>query len=157
MNNIADELDPVWDKIKEQHDAIAARARRWIEVREELLPFCKDMVLLGADVSVDSMDINFRLSGDKDKFLKLVRLHRRHGFRPTIPEKGETEATWRVNKDQVSFWIHFASTVCRRVQVGTKTQEVPVYETQCDTFVPTQQEIEASDYSTPSLLAADLF
>lgn len=149
MHEVTDEIDPIWDKLKVQHDAIAQRARRWVEVRKELLPFCKDMILIGAEVSVDQMDINFGLSGDKQKFLQLVRLHRRHGFKPQIPEKGATDATWRVNREQISFWIHFTSTVCRRVQVGTKTAEVPVYETHCDTFVPTSAELE--DIEMPQL------
>lgn len=50
------------------------------------------------------------------------------------PKANDAEwSNWFSHKEQEwRIWLHFSSSTCRRVQVGTKTVEQPVYETHCD-------------------------
>lgn len=133
------DLDPVLGKLREAHDKLARRASEWNTCKGQRLKFVQEMVLLGCDLSTDSdFDLHFRVAGDKQKFLQLVRCQRRYGFKPTMPEKGATSAFWRINEyaEQMAMYFSFSSTVCHRVKVGTKTVEQDVYETRCESFVP---------------------
>jgi hypothetical protein len=82
-----------------------------------------------------SIDLLF--AGDGPKLAKVWRLLRLHGYNTlSRPKKGDTtfSAFWRPNVTvQYSpIWMQFSSTLCRRVKVGTKMQEVDIYETQCE-------------------------
>lgn len=143
MNAIVEDsdIDPIWEDLSTRHSQIAERASRWKKHKKVLLPFVQRLILLGCSVDFRDADINVSLTGDKRKFLNLVRLHRQFGFKPTMPSKGATTAYWRVAHEDISFYVTFSSTVCRQVQVGTKLVEQPVYETQCDDFVPSTTEL----------------
>lgn len=133
---IDDTLDPVFDKIKARHDQISKFGRAWINHKAKLLPFVSELLMLGCDLGYSGADYMIvTLTGDKEKFLKLVRIHRKHGFKPTMPEKGATTAMWFATHEDVQFFVQFTSTVCKRVQTGTKMVEQPIYETQCEEFV----------------------
>jgi hypothetical protein len=140
MNTVAElndaELDPVWNKMKEKHDELAKFAHGWMNAKKNGLPFIRDLLMLGFDLYFSAPYIYLTGTGDKAKFLTLVRLHRKYGHKPTIPSKGATEACWFVNLGpDVEVFVRFTSTVCKRVKVGTKMEEVAVYETQCEEFV----------------------
>lgn len=140
MNTVAElvdvEFDPVWDKMKEKHDELAKLANAWKVGRAKAMPFVRDCMMLGFDLNFSAPYIHLVGTGDKDKFLKLVRLHRRYGYKPNIPEKGATEAMWFVNiAPELDIFVRFASTVCKRVQTGTRMVETPIYETKCEEFV----------------------
>lgn len=133
------ELDPIFTKLSDAHGRLARRANEWNRLKGKYLKFVQEMVLLGCELSTDSdFDIHFRVAGDKQKFLSLVRCQRRYGFKPSMPEKGATSAFWRINDyaEQMAMYFSFSSTVCHRVKVGTKTVEQDVYETRCESFVP---------------------
>lgn len=142
------DLDPVYSKLREAHDKVAARARLWLRVKERYLRFVQEMVLLDCDMSMDGdFEIRFTATGDKQKFLQLVRCHRRHGFKPDMPAKGATSAFWIVNgfSEEFRMWFQFSSTVCHRVKIGTKMVEQDVYETHCDSIVPDEPaQLESS-------------
>lgn len=146
------DLDPVLSKLREAHDKVARRAKQWLATNGQYLKFVQEMILLGCELSPDSdFDLHFRVAGDKEKFLQLVRCHRRHGFKPDMPAKGATSAFWRVNEygAEIGMYFNFSSTVCHRVKVGTKMVEQDVYETHCESIVP--DELPASE-STVALL-----
>ena len=42
------------------------------------------------------------------------------------------------------FWMQFTSSVCKRVQVGTKTVEQPIYEVQCGALPDLIEEAPAA-------------
>lgn len=133
------DLDPVLSKLREAHDKVARRAKQWLATNGQYLKFVQEMILLGCELSPDSdFDLHFRVAGDKEKFLQLVRCHRRHGFKPDMPAKGATSAFWRVNEygAEIGMYFNFSSTVCHRVKVGTKMVEQDVYETHCESIVP---------------------
>jgi len=138
-----DEIDPIMQELEAQHAAIASKARLWLEVRAQLLPLVKDLILLGCDVNMSDSDLNCRFTGDKQKFLRVVRVQFRHGMRPDLSslKKGATEGYWSAHVGELRVWTSFSSTQCRRVQIGTKLEEVPIYETRCDSLFPDSSEL----------------
>lgn len=136
------DLDPVFSKLSDAHGKLTRMANEWSRCKDRYLKFVQEMVLLGCELSTDSdFDIHFRVSGDKQKFLQLVRCHRRYGFKPEMPAKGATTAFWRINdrNEQIGMYFSFSSTICHRVKVGTKMVEQDVYETRCESFVPDEE------------------
>jgi hypothetical protein len=83
--------------------------------------------------------VSANFAGDKHALTAIVRALRSEGWSTSAkpPKKGDNE--WRPTfskkaKDgkQLQVWLYFTSTACRRVEVGKKMVEVPVYETVCD-------------------------
>lgn len=99
-----------------------------------------------------SGDINISFTGTGTRLGEVWGLLRRNGYASVSrPRKGEPTfyAHWR--KDDFStIFMSFSSSVCRRVQVGTKTETVPVYEVQCGDMPEIEAEIPA-----PSLTVID--
>jgi hypothetical protein len=146
------DLDPVLGKLREAHDKVERRAKQWLATKGQYLRFVQEMVLLGCELQPDSdFDLHFRVAGDKEKFLQLVRCHRRHGFKPEMPAKGATSAFWRINEYGADFGLYFSfsSTVCHRVKVGTQMVEQDVYETHCESIVP--DDLPAPDSTVVTL------
>lgn len=90
---------------------------------------------LDIDVSfnLDNAYINMNFTGDGEKLKAAWSALRRHGYNTTArPKKGDTtfNAFW-VREGQAELFMMFSSSLCRRVQVGTKMVEQPIYETQC--------------------------
>lgn len=85
-------------------------------------------------MATGTIDISF--TGDGPKLACVWTELRRHGYEPdSRPTKGDTSynSHWRCGREGYStIWVSFSSSVCRRVQVGTKMVEQPVYETQCE-------------------------
>lgn len=142
MDGVVDEIDPILETLRAEHSKLERKATSWLKARAALLPYVRDMVLLGCEHDYSDRWVNFKLAGDKGKFLSLVRLHRRHGFKPEMPDKDATMAQWFLNREGVEIYVQFTSTVCRRIQIGTTMQPVPIYETKCDSFVPTPAELD---------------
>jgi hypothetical protein len=85
---------------------------------------------------LSSTSFDFSVTGSKADYHIMYGILRRHGLKPqTNAVLGDTgHCTFWVSEtdSNVRVWVSFSSTSCRRVQVGTKTEEVPVYETVCD-------------------------
>lgn len=82
--------------------------------------------------------ISLPFAGDGHKLGEVWGLLRRHGYKTSLrPEKGQNEfcAFWK-REDFAELFMHFTSTLCKRVQVGTKMVEQPIYETQCGDLLP---------------------
>lgn len=91
---------------------------------------------------LDGEYINLSFTGDGPRLAVVWKLLRRHGFKNSChPKKGDTTfyAFWE-QEGYAKFFMSFTSSVCRRVQVGTKMVETPIYETQCGELSP---ELEA--------------
>jgi len=82
---------------------------------------------------LDNPYICLAFTGDGKRLGEVWGLLRRHGYKTdTHPEKGSTEfyAFW--DRPEVArLFMHFTSSMCRRVKVGTKMVEQDIYETQC--------------------------
>lgn len=89
------------------------------------------------DIDVDfclrSGDVNMSFTGDGARLGEVWAELRKSGYTPNCgPKKGESTFYTHWLKDgMATFWMNFASSVCRRVQIGTQTVEQPIYETQC--------------------------
>jgi hypothetical protein len=106
-----------WDSIKDLYRPIV-RAIQKLEIEPRL-----------------SNDIDVNFTGDAHKLAAVVRILRTNGFSTTYapPEAGKSEwyAYYSHPKVDVKVWLHFTSSVCRRVKIGTKMVEQDIYETVC--------------------------
>lgn len=90
--------------------------------------------LIRANCTATSVDLS--VTGNyavlKDVFHGLRKLGYEPKERPT-KEKTATFSTYFTNEvTELRIWMSFSSTVCTRKKIGTKMQEVPVYETVCE-------------------------
>lgn len=143
MNAVTEEIDPVWERLDDEHRKIAKMANAYVSEKGKILPYVKDMLMMGADMQFSSNLIYLNISGDKQKFLRIWNLQRRHGIKPSAPAKGDTSAYWYAFQGDCPVFVQFTSTQCRRVQVGTEMKSVPIYETKCEEFAPSQEELAA--------------
>lgn len=82
-------------------------------------------------------DCYFGLSvtGTPAELKELFRAFRKLGYEPSKRPgiKPESSFSCEFNREGgPEFYLCFASKLCRRVQVGTKTVEQPIYETVCE-------------------------
>jgi hypothetical protein len=83
----------------------------------------------------------FSVAGDRDCLLRTLRTLRRENLRAcTAPEEGKPqyleEFTIRGEDGSAKpgapkILLDFTSTVCRRIQIGSRLEQVPIYETVC--------------------------
>lgn len=107
--------------------------------------------------NVDNDYITMSFAGDGPKLTLVWRLLRLHGYNTTDrPKKGDTSfyAFWR-QEGRAAIFMNFSSTMCRRIQVGTKMVETPVYETQCGDLPTADLEIEAPKTAVATVVEAD--
>lgn len=110
-------------------------------------------------LKLEEMDIDLRFdpdmkyiclsfAGDGPRLGKLWGELRRSGFAcEERPKKGDTSfAGWFKQEGYPQLLVNFTSTLCRRVQVGTKTVEQPIFETICG------DSLEVSAPETPPAL-----
>lgn len=97
-------------------------------------------------------DIDLNFTGDGHRLGEVWSALRHAGYAPNSrPQKGETTfyTHWR-QEGLATFWMSFTSSVCRRVQVGTKTVEQPVYEIQCGELPELDIDTTAVTVSEPA-------
>jgi hypothetical protein len=103
-------------------------------------PFFRFLEQKGIEIRFDPdyCYVAFNFTGTGGAFAEMWAELRRNGFTPTRrPEKGDVEfsAYWD-HPGYARIFMSFASTVCKRVQVGTKMVEQAIYETQCGDPLP---------------------
>jgi hypothetical protein len=95
---------------------------------------------LSLRVSIDRTDLNLQFSGTKLELGQVWSILRSEGFnitdndRPKENEPSYTNYFYPENyvEDEPQIWLHFTSTVCKRIQTGTKTVEQPIYKVVCE-------------------------
>ena len=106
--------------------------------KEEIIRVARELqlgkALIRATCTADSVDLS--ITGNytilKDVFHFLRKLGYEPDNRPT-EEKTHSFSTYFKNPSkELRIWINFSSTVCIRKKIGTKMQEVAVYETVCE-------------------------
>lgn len=140
--------DPVQDDILDQIRWLGERARTWQIARDQVLPLAQQMQALGAEVTF-SWSLYVTASGNGKLLTQLVRVLRRAGYQSYSARPKANSSTWSggFNKEQPpgmdddefgkkwpTIVISFTSSVCKQVQTGTETKEVPVFETVCDSI-----------------------
>lgn len=81
----------------------------------------------------DGEYIALMFTGDGERLKRVWGELRRNGYKTTShPAKGDTTfyAFWE-REGYARLFMNFSSSMCKRVQVGTKMVEQPIYETQC--------------------------
>lgn len=101
----------------------------------------------------DDGSVHLSFSGNGEKFGRVWGELRRAGFRcDERPKAGATQfAGYFMRDGYARLWLFFTSSVCRQVQVGTRTVEQPIYETRCGENLP-----EVEDASAPALTSEPL-
>jgi len=97
---------------------------------------CKALKKAGVNincVSVDSYHYNVKITGSRADLDVMFGILRRAGLTPNArpAEKDSSYCTWW-RAEGFEMWVFFASTSCKRVQIGTELREVPVYDTVCE-------------------------
>ncbi len=83
----------------------------------------------------DQDDVNLYVSGKFDTMKEIFRGFRKLGYEPSSrpTEKAQSQFTCYFNQTgKPTFYLSFSSTLCKRVKIGTKMQEVDIYEVQCE-------------------------
>ena len=96
----------------------------------------KDLDIQSAVLCGSEVDIN--ITGDQQTLLAIFRAMRGEGYEPSQRPSDDDEPMtsfacyWNHQYHDGKFWIYYASTQCRRVQVGVEMKELPIYETICE-------------------------
>jgi len=100
---------------------------------------CKALQKAGVNVtnvSVDSTSYNVSITGPRADLDVMFGILRRLGLQPHSRPEEKTQyysTFWKFDELMSEFvFVTFSSTSCKRVQVGTKMEEVPVYDTVCE-------------------------
>lgn len=129
--------DSILTGLDEQLKRTIELKETWKAIRVQFEPIMKRLDAEGIESSFDG-DFNLRFSGDKKKLTSIIRLLRTNGwdYKEDIAPPKENEPSWSAfwhHPDLVGtrIWFWFTSSVCRRIQVGTRTVEEPIFETRC--------------------------
>lgn len=100
---------------------------------------CKALQKAGVnitDVHLGSSSYSISVTGPRADLDVMFGILRRHGLTPQSRPEEKTQyysTFWRFDDSFTEFlFVTFSSTSCKRVQVGTKMEEIPVYETVCE-------------------------
>ena len=120
-----------------KYSGIVQRGLSYREVYDRLLEDLEKATPDATSVTLDDLSLNLGFSGNRQDVTNVFKVLRKHGFVIPDPRPGEHEPEWCgyfMHEDEAKcrIWVSFSSTVCRRVQVGTQTQEVPIYDIVCD-------------------------
>ncbi len=87
-------------------------------------------------VNIDTDCIDIAVTGDLGVLSAAFKALRTHGFepddRPGIELFTSFSTYFKHPQKKLKFWLSFSSSKCTRVKVGTKTEEVNVYEITCE-------------------------
>lgn len=135
-----DMLDQVPAKTMLQLMEKQQRAKKFLDLFHSTLrqftPLFRQLEHLDIDLrfNMDDGDIHLSFTGNGERLKTVWAELRRNGYEPAFrPKKGENNFSTFFEQEECSrIWFSFSSTVCKRVQVGTRTVEQPIYETRCD-------------------------
>jgi len=87
------------------------------------------------NLSADTYSFDLLLTGNKQDLEAVWGLLRKAGFECKDKRPEQSTPSWsgwfRKDGHEGAVYLSFTSTVCRRVVVGTKMEEVPIYEVNC--------------------------
>lgn len=128
-------MTDITTNLKQSIDSSIAVLDWWRVNQLEYAPLVKGLQDAGYDVILSATGLDVSGSGKKEMLVEAFRILRREGWdTPSRPEEKTNYFSCFFNKEPVKYRLYFSfsSTVCKRVQIGTRYQEVPVYEIQCD-------------------------
>lgn len=110
----------------------------FMEYEADIVRFVKEVDLSkssSARMQVDTNDVNLFVSGGTDVIKEVFRAFRKLGYEPSKRPQAKPQSnftTYFKQDGKPTFYLSFASTHCKRVKVGTKMEEVDIYETVCE-------------------------
>jgi hypothetical protein len=131
LKEMADKEILEWQEIIKRTRVFSAKYKMYLDpVIAEIEPLNPTRTAIAGG----SFDIS--IAGDATVLGEIWGILRRNGFKP--PEYRPTQnqpsfSGYFEHKDDEDcrIWLSFSSTVCRRVAVGTRMEEVTIYETRC--------------------------
>lgn len=142
-------------RLLEQRQATAKNFALISSTVQELSPLFRFLEEQDIDARFDLTGgwIDVQFTGDGQRLGRVWGELRRTGYKTEHrPKKGDTTvSTYWSREGYARIWMMFSSSVCKRVQVGTETKEVPVYQTVCDELPGIEQlESELPALSAPT-------
>jgi hypothetical protein len=144
MNNVSIDVDYMEPlpastmlRLLDQHNKAKASAVKFIRTVKDCAQMFVQLEAADIEPTFDfrSTSIDLSFTGSGDKLAMVWHLLRANGWTTNSrPKKGDTSYNgfWDApNDERARVWVQFSSSVCRRVQVGTKMVEQPIYETVC--------------------------
>lgn len=122
--------------IAEQAVDLAKQRLLWANDKHLFLAPVNALRKEGGELRFDSGTIYLNATGDQHKLAAIMRILRCSGFTFNSPRPNKGDTSWNshfhIDGATINIFFMFSSSVCKRVKVGTRMQEVDVYETQCD-------------------------
>ena len=132
--------------LQDEQKNLNNRLERWEEHKDFLQPiidsFKDDLTHTSLTNSLD-----LHIMGDAALLAKVFKKLRSEGYELQSgwerPKAGEISWSGYFKHQYVSekIWVNFTSSVCKRVQVGTRMEEIPVYEVRCNETVASDPEL----------------
>lgn len=143
-------------QLQEEALKLAKRKVKWNANRSLLSGIVNALVKLGLEPHITEY-ITVNCTGDAKKLAAVVRIFRISGFSSNADKPKKGDSTWYAFFDSpecpIRIWFAFTSSVCRRVQIGTKIAEIPIYETICgEEIAPCETALISVTESTPALM-----
>jgi len=99
----------------------------------------------GYEVQLTRTGLDITGCGGKKKLEAAFKLLRRAGWEPTFRPTDKTTyySSFFYNEavEKYRVYLSYSSDVCRRVQVGTRFEEVPIYEIQCSESMELSEDL----------------
>jgi hypothetical protein len=130
------------DSLAETRKQLSQTVAKWQLTIDSFPLLFEELEKLGVEPRFNSNheQIEVCFSGDSDRFNEVWRHLRTAGYRPEFrPVEGEMITSFSTywkhpltpRPAYSPIWMHFGSTVCRRVQTGTRMVKQPIYEIRC--------------------------
>lgn len=129
----------VAEKLVESQEHLTKEAAWYHRNKEEIAAVAEifnesDITVTNARLGGQCVDLS--IAGDSEVLKKVFTIFRNRGYAPSDrpDENDKTSFSCFFNHPdwECRFWLSFTSTVCHRVQVGTKMVEQPIYEIRCE-------------------------
>lgn len=146
-------LDIIEEGFRKEQEKLSQRRNAWREFKRshhELPGLIADVQKLEPVMDPAFTEygwLTISISGDKHKLSAAVRALKTRGYSTSeaAPAKGATSWNPLFYKEGApTIYLTFTGTSCRRVEVGKKTIEVPIYETVCDEITLDRADIAGS-------------
>lgn len=108
--------------------------REWSERRVLYTPLVEKFEGINAEPQWSSNYLYVPVTGDKAKLAQAIRILRTAGLvseNKPKPNQPSFQSFYEDAGKTRKVYLNFTSSVCKRVQVGTKMEEVPVYQVKC--------------------------
>lgn len=135
-------------KLVEHSQKVSKALKEFKRTVNEMSPLFRSLEEMDIDLQFnpDGGYIALCFTGDGERLAAVWKELRRNDYKNDCrPKKGDTTfcAFW-YREGYANLFMNFSSSMCKRVQVGTKMVETPIYETQCGELPELEVEPKSS-------------